>query len=687
MAGVSGDMITPDEHQFKICQEMVNGEGNLLITGNPGSGKSALVSTTRRSYVDIMTEKILSDNNQTGSTNGGKGDNSPTQLSPARIMSAPMRYHEAHAEAKQIFPVTAMTNAAALIIGMDSTSLHAWLGVRIPKSVQELEEKNKWWMKKLEKNGKAKALRVAEILVIEECSMMTNSYFEVVNHVLTKVRQPLFTDQNGKVMPLALIPPFGGLRIILVGDFFQIGPVYKPDSPEWKQAKGVVMDIPLLFRTELYKKSNFVHYHLQKSYRQLKDQMFVDLLSRVRINDLSYGDQAILYKRNMPIEQFKREYALKHGLVNTLLEPTILYTTNREAKEENRHRLKNLPGEAIPFYGHVLWTAKEYPDLQRMLVFGMGAYEMVKHTIRNATISLMDSNTPLTETHLANHDISPGQSVDLYMDIEAASSLERPEDRTRLAAAALSHNIRTGMCISLKVGAQVVLTQTIDQPSGLVNNARGVVIGFKTLSGKSMDDDDSCSSDDEAMVAAAEAAEKNNAAKMVIDLENDETIFVPPSSSLETQQQQHYQTPIPKQESLREEEEPMYPIVEFHNGVKALITPTCIELDTCNIPTEFKRLKSHDRCKVYMVALPLLLAWAWTMHSAQGQTLAYGYIYCTKDMAAGQFYTALSRFPDLDSVAFWNWSPGCVVTHPDVIAFERESGFAYVPQDHEDQLL
>jgi ATP-dependent DNA helicase PIF1 len=65
--------------------------------------------------------------------------------------------------------------------------------------------------------GSATVWRKCKHLIIDEISMVDGAYFEKIETVARKVRR------NDR--------PFGGIQLILCGDFFQLPPVGKSNNP------------------------------------------------------------------------------------------------------------------------------------------------------------------------------------------------------------------------------------------------------------------------------------------------------------------------------------------------------------------------------------------------------------------------------------------------------------------------
>ncbi|MEE1296951.1 MAG: PIF1 family ATP-dependent DNA helicase [Bifidobacterium sp.] len=114
--------------------------------------------------------------------------------------------------------VTASTGIAATHI--DGQTIHSWSGVGVETVLTE-------GLLKLIRTRRRSKIRATDILVIDEVSMMHAWLFDMVDQVCRRLRN----DER----------PFGGLQVVLSGDFFQLPPVAAsgrnrdvvPPSPEW----------------------------------------------------------------------------------------------------------------------------------------------------------------------------------------------------------------------------------------------------------------------------------------------------------------------------------------------------------------------------------------------------------------------------------------------------------------------
>jgi len=124
-----------------------------------------------------------------------------------------------------------------------------------------------------------------KVLVVDEISMLDKHVFEVLDQIARQLKE--------------LDEPFGGMQVLVVGDFMQLPPVNKDrrkrsefcfESPVWKEAglndvKGrvtVVMMVMMMMCT-----SSIWIVYLKKIERQ-KDEEFVTLLNQVRLGETSH---------------------------------------------------------------------------------------------------------------------------------------------------------------------------------------------------------------------------------------------------------------------------------------------------------------------------------------------------------------------------------------------------------------
>jgi hypothetical protein len=182
------------------------------------------------------------------------------------------------------------------------------------------------------KFGKQKQtlLRQAELLIIDEVSMLRADMLDAIDATLRFIRR------NHK--------PFGGLQMLYIGDMFQLPPVVK--DGEWALLKDYY-ETPFFFHAKVLQKAPPLYLELKTVYRQ-REQTFVNLLNRVRNNEVSEADRALLNEHYQP--NFKPTDDSKH---------IILCTHNYQADRINVDKLASIQKTVHTFSGEI---TGEFPD-------------------------------------------------------------------------------------------------------------------------------------------------------------------------------------------------------------------------------------------------------------------------------------------------------------------------------------
>ena len=217
-------------------------------------------------------------------------------------------------ERRSKIQVCAMTGCAAVLLECKAKTIHSWSGIGLGQGDNEVVV-----MKTMKKNGVSKRWREADILIIDEVSMMSKKIFEILNLLAKRSRRKL-----------AL--PFGGLQVILSGDFFQLPPVYRPalDDPDCGM---------FCFESPLW---NWVFEEdaqiaLVKNFRQT-DNIYMEILNEIREGRLSESHMAVLKQRvGMTLDP-----ALE-------LTPTQIYPINAKVVDVNTLKLMELPEPSTIF--------------------------------------------------------------------------------------------------------------------------------------------------------------------------------------------------------------------------------------------------------------------------------------------------------------------------------------------------
>ena len=193
-----------------------------------------------------------------------------------------------------IYGLTALTGCAAVLI--NGQTIHSFLGLGISRDLNTI-------IKNLEKFKKQLIIiKNLQTLIIDEISMMDNQLFELINNLLKYIKK----------YDMA----FGGIQVILVGDFHQLPPVendYCFASPIWKELR-----LSSVILTEII--------------RQKDDDDLKTILEEIRNENISEKSMEIL--KNLVItDKYYKDDEIK---------PTRLYPINTNVDKINAYEYKKL---------------------------------------------------------------------------------------------------------------------------------------------------------------------------------------------------------------------------------------------------------------------------------------------------------------------------------------------------------
>jgi hypothetical protein len=245
--------------------------------------------------------------------------------------------------------VTAPTGIAA--INLNGQTIHSFAGIGLAngdkatlvKRVMKDPVATDRWLK-------------CKTLIIDEVSMLDTRLFEILHEVACAVR-----ESN---------EPFGGIQIILVGDFLQLPPVRRltisrkitgdeeinfkendKDSFPTKKAPqlemtGFCFESPVWIEAGLHLADAWIY--LKKIERQKDDEEFIQYLNEIRIGKMS----------NQCIKKLSECLIDKKPLPTNGIIPTKLYAVNKQVDEENLQQLAALPGDVVQMQSIDKWKRK-----------------------------------------------------------------------------------------------------------------------------------------------------------------------------------------------------------------------------------------------------------------------------------------------------------------------------------------
>ena len=213
--------------------------------------------------------------------------------------------------------VLAPTGVAALNIG--GQTIHSFFGFK-PDITEEQAVKIAG---KLLKRGKSKLYAGLDILVIDEISMVRPDLLDCADAFLRAMRHNPYT-------------PFGGVKMVFIGDLYQLPPVVKSHE---RELFSRVYGGHYFFDSKVFKRLRPEFVELEKVYRQ-KDERFIKLLNSVRNNSAGETELRALNARYQP------DFVPPEGGFFVYLTPT-----NDKAASVNGEKLAALPAKARVYPG------------------------------------------------------------------------------------------------------------------------------------------------------------------------------------------------------------------------------------------------------------------------------------------------------------------------------------------------
>lgn len=396
--------------------------------------------------------------------------------------------------------VTASTGVAACNIG--GSTLHSFAGIGLgDKSTKHYVEQIR--KSRFKADVKQRWIK-CKILVIDEISMIDGHLFEKVEEVARMVR-------NNPA-------PFGGIQLILCGDFLQLPPVknnyFAFETKAWKRCVNKTIVLGEVFRQ--------------------RNVGFISLLNRLRVGYITSIDIEVLHCCHRTL------------FPDDGIKPTCLFPLRATCDKVNQNELEKLRGKSKTFKAHDIYQNEFYQK-----------------------------------------------------QLETSSRLPKE--------------------LILKEGAQVMLLCNKSVRDGLVNGARGVVVGFHDR----------------------DAQKKAN---MI-----EEQARMDPSFNKEEFMMRFA--------NIFGVDGDMLPIVRFVNGIEMVITQ------------EQNIIEVAGKTVAYRNQVPLALAWAVSVHKSQGVTLDRVEINLSRAFEHGQSYVALSRVTSLDGLLLRAFNPTKIIAHPKVLAY------------------
>lgn len=193
--------------------------------------------------------------------------------------------------------VTASTGIAAT--HMNGITIHSWSGLGVKDNLSEKD------LRKIAGNSKLRnRITKTKVLIIDEISMLHADQLDNVDKILRKTKNPFL--------------PFGGMQIVLSGDFFQLPPVQKNKLEKVRQ----------VYLSQSWQKADLKICYLDEQHRQKNDPI-LEILNDIRSKKVNERTRRLILSR-------------KNKNINGALSPTKLFTHNIDVDAINEAELRKI---------------------------------------------------------------------------------------------------------------------------------------------------------------------------------------------------------------------------------------------------------------------------------------------------------------------------------------------------------
>lgn len=346
-------MLSPEQ---EIALTKFKSGESLLISGSGGTGKSFLIK--------LLVEHMISTNNKA-------------------------------------FQVTSTTGCSSVLLSnsiningknLPVRTINSWAGIKLCKGDSELIVNQI-----INNNSLLKKWRKIKTLIIDEVSMMSCKMFDVLVQTARSSRR-----NNSS---------FGGIQLILLGDYLQLPPISDPLDVETSKFSFESKEWYNVIRLEN-------HIELKTIFRQ-KDEVLRKILNEVRVGELSDENKLILQS----------------------------YVGRKYNPEENNHII---PIQILPTRKGVLDVNKsEYGKV-------IGSEFTFKLNVVTDNMNYIDDGKRISNIELLEFSKLTKQSIEYHIND-------------------LKCNVPVDECIVLKVGVPVMILVNLDLDNGISNGSQGVV--------------------------------------------------------------------------------------------------------------------------------------------------------------------------------------------------------------------
>ena len=190
----------------------------------------------------------------------------PAGSGKTHVVNEYVKYLKSHAVD---VAVTASTGIAATHIG--GQTIHSWSGLGIRDTLTDYDIDDL-----MQRQYLYKRFERTKVLIIDEVSMLHHYRLDLIEWICRQMKH------NER--------PFGGMQIVLCGDFFQLPPVTRAKSAD------SLAESEFAYKAEVWGSSKFTTCYLSEQHRQ-KDNIYLSILNQIRENKVTQKTVELLKTR------------------------------------------------------------------------------------------------------------------------------------------------------------------------------------------------------------------------------------------------------------------------------------------------------------------------------------------------------------------------------------------------------
>jgi len=226
----------------------------------------------------------------------------PAGSGKTHVLNSYIQYLKSHAVD---VAVTASTGIAATHLG--GQTIHSWSGIGIRDILTDYDIDEM-----MQRAYLYKRFDRTKVLIIDEVSMLHHFRLDLIEWICRQMKH------NEK--------PFGGMQVVLSGDFFQLPPI----------TRGEIVESEFAYKAECWKDAKLTICHISEQHRQ-RDNIYLSILNQIRQNKVTDKTIELLKSRFNKDPQSARE-------------STRLYTHNIDVDVVNKRHLDLISNDTRSYH-------------------------------------------------------------------------------------------------------------------------------------------------------------------------------------------------------------------------------------------------------------------------------------------------------------------------------------------------